>query len=673
MFFLFIALLSLGMLLADFVHAGDAEMRPEEATSGTLFLKTQSPARFVPAPALDTDVHMDVSGPFVRATVRQTFTNPAAEWAEGVYVFPLPENAAVDHLTMQIGDRIIAGQIKERPIATEMYEQARREGKRASLLTQERPNIFTVSVANIDPHGSVRIEIQYQQVLPFEEGRFRLRFPMVVGPRYIPGLAIAGTGHGWARDTTQVPDASRITPPVAHPREGLINPVRLQIDLAPGFALASLTASYHRIDVSQAPDNHYRVTLADGAVPADRDFELVWELAADRVPDAKVFSQQVDGESYHLLMLLPPSVDSAAALPREVIFVIDTSGSMAGSSIAQARAALELALGRLRPQDSFNVIQFNSIIGCAFAQSMPATMHNLEAARAYVRGLRATGGTEMLPALMEALDGRDHPGRLRQIVFLTDGAVGNERQLFAAIRERLGDSRLFTIGIGSAPNSHFMRTAAETGRGTFTYIGKIEEVREKMEALYRKLEHPALTDIAIDTGEAAPDLQPARVADLYRGEPIVVAFKSAASPLQVIVRGRHALGPWKRTLLVMAPDSRPGVAAFWARRKIDALMEYAGGTPEEDLRTRGEIMAVAIQHHLVSRYTSLVAVDVAPARPAGVPVHPHAMKTNLPDGWSYEHVFGPQTATPAGLEVVIGLMLLSLAWCAARWRARHAA
>jgi len=342
--------------------------------------------------------------------------------------------------------------------------------------------------------------------------------------------------------------------------------------------------------------------------------------------------------------------------------VLDHSGSMAGASIEQARASLKLALARLRPTDGFNVIRFNHQTHSLFLQARPASRANLEAAQRYVDAIRADGGTEMLPALQLALDGDERADRLRQVIFLTDGAVGNEERLFQAIRERLGDSRLFTIGIGSAPNSHFMREAARLGRGTFTYIGNPGEVKDKMTGLFRKLESPALADVTLELpGAGAAEILPGPIPDLYVGEPIVVAVRTGRLPSEAVVRGRFGSTPWEAHVALHQAAPGAGLSAYWARAKIGALLDQrrAGAADDE---VRHAVLDVALRHHLVSAYTSLVAVDVAPVRPGDAALKTHAMKTNLPDGWEYEAVFGlGQGATPGPLHLVIGLAALLIA------------
>ena len=660
----FIFALALAASAARAEAAGEARGRTDRVTEGTLFWRSAEQETPVPAPTLKTDVSIIVTGIVARASVRQEFTNPSRVWAEGIYVFPLPEDAAVDHLRMKVGDRLIEGVIQERAAAKAQYEQAKQEGRRASLVEQERPNVFTTSVANIAPGAAISIEIEYQQTVRYDAGQFSLRFPMVVAPRYIPGapLAAPSTGTGWAPDTDQVPDASRITPPVEHPSRGSLNPVSLTVELDPGAPLARLTASYHAVQTTPLADGRYRVELSQGPVPADRDFELVWQPHVEATPIATLFTERKGAESFAVLMVTPPASTGrdGLRLPREVIFVIDNSGSMHGTSIDQAKAALKLALDRLQSADTFNVIRFNHTSDAVFPAAQAATAQNLAAAGQYVGRLRAEGGTEMLPALQQALDGREHPGRLRQVIFLTDGAVGNEAQLFSAIHEHLGDSRLFTIGIGSAPNSHFMREAARLGRGTFTYIGSINEVKEKMVALFAKLEAPALTDVEVEA-IAGADIVPERIPDVYLGEPITVALRTPALPSRVVLRGRLGVEVWEQVVALHPAGENSGLSSHWARGKIAALLDRRRtGSAEDEIRQA--VLGLALTHHLVSAYTSLVAVDVTPVRPGDEALQSHALKTNLPQGWDYTAVFGlGQGATDAPVHLIVGLFTLLVA------------
>jgi len=675
--------LSLICLTAEAETAPAGERRPLDSTQGSLWLRDKLNNPYRPAPTLDTRVTMDITAMLARVQVRQTFHNPGNRWAEGIYVFPLPEQAAVDHLRMVIGERIIAGQIKERTQAQKTYQQARQAGQPASLVEQERPNIFTTSLANIAPGESVSVEIEYQQTVHYSNDTFRLRFPMVVGPRYIPGKELdveqqitTFAGTGWGRATTQVADAARITPPVRHPEQGPINPVSLDIKLNAGMPLAEVTSTYHPIDQHLNAEGHYRIQLAESRVPADRDFELVWRPEAASVPKAAWFVEQKGAKQYGLLMLVPPGQHTGKpGIGRDVVFVIDTSGSMHGDSIQQARSALLLALDRLTEHDRFNIIRFNDTADSLFSQIERADTNTLTLARKFVLSLEASGGTEMLPALAMALQHEDEVRSIRQVIFLTDGSVGNERELFQLIRKEMGSSRLFPIGIGSAPNSYFMRKAAEYGRGTFTYIGNTAEVMEKTSDLFEKLEQPALTDIRLELpSDVALEMLPQRIPDLYTGEPLLVAFHGTDLPVEIAVHGQHGAQTWTSRVTLDGGQQGAALAPEWGRRKIAGLMARLHDAENDDTRQalRQEVVATGLAYHLVSHYTSLVAVDVTPARKRDELLKQHTLKTNLPKGWSYEHVFSlPQTATAAPMHLMTGLLLLLLASLAGLWVRRQ--
>ncbi|MDQ2870878.1 MAG: marine proteobacterial sortase target protein [Acidobacteriota bacterium] len=660
-----------------FTHAAPGQapvVRPEDAHAGALLLKTASPGVYLPAPVLDTDVSIRVTGMIARTTVSQRFRNGTGSCVEGIYVFPLPEGSAVDAMRLVIGDRVIEGQVKEREEAKKAYEQAKSEGRKASLVEQERPNIFTTSVASIGPDEEVQVVLEYQEALRFNQGAFRLRFPMVVAPRYNPAPRPTGdeqspsfvqaAASSPATVSAGVPDAVRIRPPVADPAAGFTNP-HLKVSLDPGFPLRRVESATHALRTDAGQGNHTLVTLADRTVAADRDFELAWEPDLGQEPKASVFTQTVGGQLYSLLMVIPP--DAAAPetrLPRETVFVIDTSGSMHGTSIDGARQALSMALSRLAPEDRFNVIEFNSVTRRLFPESRRALPAAVEQARRWVGRLEAQGGTEMLPALAAALESsgeESSSGSVRQVLFMTDGAVGNEEELFAFIEKHLGKSRLFTVGLGSAPNSHFMTRAAMFGRGTFTYVASAAEVQPKMTALFRKLEAPVLTNLEVRWDDVAAEAWPSKVPDLYAGEPLVVAVRLASASSAVTVSGERGGRPWSQRLTLSASREDSGVARLWARFKIAALMDSATAGAEAD-KIRRRVVEVALAHHLVSSYTSLVAVDVTPGSARGAACEARPLPVQMPDGWSAEHVFGemPSTATPGRVLLLLGFALLSL-------------
>ena len=399
----------------------------------------------------------------------------------------------------------------------------------------------------------------------------------------------------------------------------------------------------------------------------DHDFELVWRPLPATAPRAMVFTETIGGQPHYLLMVVPPGSGAEAGghMPREMIFIIDTSGSMHGISIEQAKQALLRALDTLRQGDRFNVVEFNSHTNPLFPASVPATVSNVGNAQNFVRQLKANGGTEMYPALQFSLRTPPQDGSLRQIIFITDGAVGNEEGLFQLIEQQLDGARLFTVGIGSAPNGWFMRKAAEAGRGTFTIISALHEVGEKMDRLFRKLEHQQVTNIDIQwpSGTIIGGY-PAVVPDLYLGEPVTVKARAATAfwPGDTVrVTGDSIGGTWFSDLSLDDQHQSPGIAALWARARIANLLDRQRRGANAD-ETRDAIVQTALMHHLVSKYTSLVAVDKTPARPAGDPLSSEQVPNLMPYGQSSTAIFGfPATATDAPALRLTGLLLIAAA------------
>ena len=612
--------------------------------------------------ALDTKVQMDITGTINRVRVEQTFTNPSNEWVEGVYVFPLPEDSAVDHLTMHIGDRVIEGQIKERIEAKQIYEQAKKEGKKASLIEQQRPNIFTTNVANIPPGESITIAIEYQQAVLIDNEQFSIRFPMVVGDRYVPGSAIVTPRNslGWAPNTNQVTDASKVTPP-SDPYAD--RPVSISINLKAGFKPELIKSSYHKVNIIEVDDKTNNISLANPNTQAERDFVLTWEAHNSIQPEVAVFTQKKGDDHYLMLMATPPRAElfKADSTPREVIFIIDSSGSMQGSSMNQAKSALSRAILQLNPTDRFNVIDFDHEYESLFSGAMPAIEINKKHGMRFLERLVADGGTEPLDAINFALNSRtaQSEGFLRQIIFLTDGQVANEDEILRVVRRFIGNDRMFTIGIGSAPNSFLMKKLASYGKGSVTHIGGSSEVESKMLELFDKLTSPALTGIKVvlPNGIQAEQAQDA-IPDLYVGETIVAAFKLDELPSTVKIVGNSAGALFEKEIVVNGKAQANGIDVLWARRKIDDLMDQYrqmySGIDRDNLQDA--ITTLALDYHLVSKFTSLVAVDVSPSKPA---------TEDLVSKPVVKKVKAPQTATNSTLWMIIGtlVMLIATVFC----------
>lgn len=632
----------------------------DDVQTGSLLLRPVESSDYIEAPRLDTDVDINVTGLLARVVLTQSFANPTDDWVEGVFAFPLPEGAAVDELRMMVGERVIHGQIMEKDQARNTYERAKREGNRASLVAQDRPNLFRTEVANIAPRDTVQVEISYLQTLRYDGGRISLRFPLTITPRYSPDSLSAGM-------LPAVSALSASTTPALPPVEPALSAsslARISVSLNAGFGLRSVTSASHELDVTRDGRRH-EIVLRDVAVPMDRDFLLEWAPDIGAAPGAAVFTEQRGGETYALIMFLPPQEQiESSRLPRETIIVIDTSGSMAGASFDQARESVALALEMLGEGDYFNLIAFSNGVNSLFGDARPASAANLAQARRYLSRLRADGGTNMAPALSSALDAQTGSGLLRQVVFITDGAVSNERELFGLIERDLGETRLFTVGIGSAPNSFFMRQAAQSGRGTYSYIGSVREVGEKMTALFRKLQSPVLKNLRVTWPGTAPEVWPQRTPDLYQSEPLMLAARLADLPDALMIEGEQAETRWQTELPLTRAEDFRGVSTLWARRKVASLMDGLSRGEAADV-VRGQVLPLALEHKLVTRFTSLVAVEERPSRPANATVQTRRIANLAPAGGQVSY---PRTAAGWWLQMLMGIAWLSCAFLLSRVR-----
>ena len=614
------------------------------------------------APALLSEVDYQVNGILARARITQHFVNPYGEWLEGIYVFPLPETAAVDTLLMRVGNRVIEGKIKQRKQARIDYEEASAAGQQAALVDQERPNIFTASVTDIAPGASISIEIGYQHKVDVYDGEYSLRLPLVVGPRYVPLKPVSAliNNEPSVAMAPAIEDAGRITPPVKKPSEGPINPVHLVVRLAPGFPLGTITSSSHELDITPGQNGNYTITSAKGLVPADKDFELTWTSGFNSAPHASLFKEQIKGEVYLLGMVVPPSVENninMTRVPREVIFVIDTSGSMSGSSMPQAKEALNLALRRLQSHDFFNIIRFSDDVSALFGSAMPADRKHVLHALSYTSSLNSGGGTEMMPALQLALHEKPRSGYLKQIVFITDGSVGNEAELFKVVASSIGKSRLFAIGIGSAPNGFFMRKLTELGRGRFTMIDDIHEVEKRMSSLLKTLERPTVTDLAFNSLDVQNmSIYPDPLPDLYAGEPLIFTARLTEDLNAISISGQVFGTGWSTSLPVTNARSSEGIAKLWAHDRIDDLNNTVFEGSNSDY-VKKRVTDLALEFGLLTRHTSMVAVDVTPVRPIGEVLTTKEIPTNLPYGWDHESVFSPdeQELAPISMQQTVSL------------------
>ena len=649
-------------------EAQQSELSPSQVGEGSLLYRSGASGQYQSIPLLHTDASIDVRGLVASATVTQQYANSSAVPIEAIYVFPLPHDAAVYDMEIRIGNRVIKSVVREREEAKRIYTQAKSEGKRAALLEQERPNIFTASVANIMPGDHIDVRMRYVQPLKWEAGKMRLVFPMVVGPRYIPGTqAVGHLGTGWALDTNAVPDASRITPFVRNPDSRSGHDISIAVDLDPGFDSAFVQSVSHQINVRRLADGRQRTELAAGATIPNKDFILEVQNAESKQPKVSLFlSPAADtGETNFLLAAFPPSAPPRQRMPVEMLYMIDISGSMEGTSIEQARGALLQALDTLMPTDRFGILAFSSGYGEFAAEPLPATANNLAAARLYVKNLQAGGGTEMLPALLHLMRKPQLPGYLRHIILLTDGDLGNEEEIFAALHSDLGNARLYTIAIGSEPNLFLATKMAQFGRGTFTHIADNNEIRSQMAHLFESIESPVLTDVKLSfEGVDVADVYPEHLPDLFAAQPLLVYGHITRGRAGVVRLTAHAGDePYEATIPFDTAKAsfHPGITTLWARQRVEDLMDrWRQADPVSQAGIRQSVIDHAIRYHLVTRFTSLVAVEEVVVNPGGesskAPV-----PSELPAGWQMEKVFGaPATGTADAFLETLGIALLLL-------------
>jgi len=626
-----LGLLATGMLLT--VTSVTSAEPPQTGGPGTGALLAKMNGILVPLPVVAMDVSLSISGPIVRGRVVQMFTNPTAETLEAVYVFPLPEGAAVDGLMLEVGDRRFIGEIHEKEEARRTYEKAKAEGKGAGLVEQDRPNIFRARVANIPPHASIVVHLDTLDEAEWSDGWFQTTFPTTITARYAPSdQATCELIPG---------DTGARAPPVA-----------LHATLDAGLELAAITSSSHRVRTAERGSS-FEVKVGDGTVPADRDFVLRWQPKAEFAAIAGgLVEERADGR-YGLALLVPPQLTKSGAgtFPTQTVFVVDVSGSMNGPSLEQAKAALQVALDGLRPGDTFTLIKFdsgNEAYAERFLEAEPAA---IGAAKRWVSLFSAGSGTEILPALLRALElsERGNASVLKRVILITDGAVQNEDQVVGEVARRLGGTRLHIVGIGFAPNRWLMKELARAGRGTFEAIGEISEVQASIVALLERTGRVVITDVVLEWEGAAPlSADPDPVPDLYDGRPLVVTARFDPSrPLPKLrVWGRAPGGPVTMDVDFARAGTDAGIGTRWARARI-ASLEQARVHGADPAIVRADVVELAKRFSLVTAYTSFVVV---------------ADESYAAEGVSREGEDGtlPQGGTSEPLLLAIGVILCGL-------------
>lgn len=590
-------------------------------------------------PLKHTSVTADVTGFFARVTVIQHFENPSNVPIEAVYTFPLPADAAVDRMEMKIGDRHIHGDVKKREEARQMYEAAKAAGQAAGLLDQERPNIFTQSVANIMPGDEIQIQISYVHTLPHENGEYTFSFPMVVGPRYNP----AG-----------VTDASKISPPVTPPGTRAGHDISLRVNLDAGVPIQGIDSELHPVTVKRKGDNRAKIQLAAKKEIPNRDFIMRYNVRGDEVSDA-IFSHKDDRGGFFTLMLQPPDrVKPKQITPKELMFVIDCSGSMSGFPIEKAKATMRQCIEQMNPNDTFNLVTFAGGVGYCFDGPVKNNKKNREYALGYLSRLQGSGGTEMMKAIRAALENQNDPERLRVVCFMTDGYIGNEVQILDAIQRNAGTARVFSFGIGNSVNTFLIESMAREGRGQSEIVTLSADGDAAANRFAEAVQSPVLTDITVEfEGAKVYDVFPAQIPDLFAAGPVVIHGRYRGKLKgNAVIRGNTVDGKYARRVALnrITEDneaSADALASVWARQKIAAVMAtdwlaQRKGSPLND--TQQVITDIGLEYDLVTPYTSFIAVEEKIVNESGVS-RTIQVPVELPDGVSYEGIFGDAAAS----------------------------
>lgn len=596
-------------------------------TSGALTVVDATGKPKSTCPLKHTEVKAEISGFISRVVVTQHFENPFQEKIEAVYTFPLPQRAAVDDMTMMVGERTVRGKILPREEAQAVYEAAKSGGKVASLLDQERPNIFTQSVANILPGEQVKITISYVETLNYVNGAYEFVFPMVVGPRYVPGAAKPESqGKGFAPDTDQVPDASRITPRSAPEGTRSGHDISLEVALDAGLIIDNIGSSTHHVDMQRPDIRSARLRLREGKTIPNKDFILRYDVATQAIQDALLTHRSEKGGFFTLILQPPESLNAKDITPKELVFVLDTSGSMQGFPIEKAKETMKLALASLYPSDTFNLITFSGDTRILFPKPVPATPENLNKAQAFLSASVGYGGTEMMKAIKAALEPTDSQSHVRIVCFMTDGYVGNDMEIISEVQKH-PNARVFSFGIGSGVNRFLLDKMAEAGRGEVEYVALGDDGSAAARRFHERVRNPLLTDIAIEWNNLpVADVYPQRIPDLFGAKPVAVTGRyTAAGRGTIRLKGKMAGNDFVRDIPVEFPEamaSHDVLAPLWARARVDNLMsqDFSGaqsGAMRQDLKDT--ITQLGIEYRLMTQFTSFVAVEEMVVTDGGKP------------------------------------------------------
>ncbi|MEL6346420.1 MAG: VIT domain-containing protein [Myxococcota bacterium] len=569
-------------------------------------------------PLRSLDVRASVLGLDVEIEVEQVFFNDGDRPIEATYIFPLPDRAAVDRFVAVLGGREIEGVLKERGQARADYHAAIAAGQRAALAEEERPDVFTMTVGNVMPGEEARVVLSLLGPLSCRDNEVTFRFPLVVGQRYVPGRPKSGppVGSGVSPDTDASPDASRISPPVLLP--GMASPVQLsmtvEIDPA-GLSIADLRCSLHDCRVTRTGDGRQVATLYPGE-KLNRDFILRWRVQAGAVETALLVAPDGAGDEHTVQLTVVPPDGALPDRSRDVVFILDRSGSMGGWQMVTARRAVADMIETLRPVDRFCVLAFDSVVEQPpelFGLVSATDRHRFVAVQ-YLSTVDARGGTEMAQPLTQAASMLTDPSRDRQLILVTDGQVSNEAQILQTLGARLDDVRVCTVGIDRGVNEGFLRRLAD--EGLYEQVESDGRLAEAMGRLQRILGGPVLTDVRLEIDGLVEGTQtPRRPPDLFPGVPLQLRARLSKAPLgpaQVVATDAQGRS-FSREVPIVAVDD-PALSILWARaqvREMEDDVDRFGGSGA----LRQALIETSLRFNVLCRFTAFVAIDREIANP----------------------------------------------------------
>jgi Ca-activated chloride channel family protein len=606
---------------------------PKAPTTEGSLVRVDKDGRVVEfCPLKHTSVNAEITGFLARVSVTQEFHNPSAERIEAIYKFPLPENAAVDRMDMLIGKREVKGVIKRREEARKIYDDARQRGQTAALLDQERPNIFTQAVANIGPGETVKIHISYVETMKYEDGTYEFVYPMVVGPRYTP---------------LSMTDPQTVVPPRTPEGTRAGHDINVKVAVNAGMAIENLNVISHAADTLKASPSQALVTLRNERTIPNKDFILRYGVAGGTIKDALLTHKTKDRGFFTLILQPPDRVVESEVTPKEIVFVVDTSGSMHGYPMDKVKETIKMAFDGLHPRDTFNLITFSGDEHILFPKPVPATRENIATAWRFMQTRDGRGGTEMMKAIKASLDPSDAQDHVRIVCFMTDGEVGNDLEILGEI-QRHPNARVFAFGIGSSVNRFLLDGMSKYGRGETQYVTLTEDGSKAAKIFHERVRTPLLTDIQVDwDGLEVSQLYPARIPDLFSAKPLVLTGQySGSGPRTIRLKGKVAGRPFLREIKVDFPAQEPKqdvLATLWARRKVEDLMstDFRGiqyGKPNAEVKE--QITQLGLEYRLMTQFTSFVAVEDRVVTDAKGEPRRMEVPVEMPEGVSYEGVYG---------------------------------